>query len=59
MEDTGEAVADHEFRPQIGCLGLQFLDTDQVGLLPWRPIKKALVGGGADAIEIGRYNAHD
>src|SRR3569833_2008109 len=58
VEGAAEAAAGHEFRPEVGGLRLEFLHADDVGMLRGEPIEKALGGGGADTVEVGRYNSH-
>ncbi|MNT09064.1 hypothetical protein D3C72_1438300 [compost metagenome] len=40
----------------VGFLGLQFLHADHVRVLLAHPLEKALLGRGADAVEVGADN---
>src|SRR5690606_33192420 len=39
-------------------LGLELLHADEIRVLPGEPFEKALAGGGADAVEVGRDDAY-
>jgi len=58
VKSAAEAVARHEFGLEVGGLRLEFLHADDVGALSGQPVEEAFGGGGADAVEVGRYNAH-
>ncbi len=58
VEGAGEAVALDEFGLEVGGLCLEFLHADDVGTLAGQPVEEAFGGGGADAVEVGRYNSH-
>ena len=45
------------FRRQIRDLGFQFLDADDIGILPVEPGEETLHACRADAVEIGGYDA--
>src|SRR5512139_470430 len=58
VEGAGEAVALDEFGPEVGGLRLELLHAHDVGVLRGKPVEETLAGGGADAVEVGRYNSH-
>src|SRR5512139_1904555 len=58
VEGAAKAVALDELWPEVGGLRLEFLHADDVGVLRGQPVEETLGGGGADAVEVGRYNSH-
>ena len=58
MEIAEKLVRLQHFPRQVGGMGLEFLHAHHIGMLLVQPFEKALVGGGADAVQVRGYNAH-
>jgi hypothetical protein len=58
MEIAGQLGRIAHFRAQVGGLGLEFLEADQVGVLVFQPGIQAFAGGGADSVKIQADDAH-
>ena len=44
------------FARQVAGLGLEFLQADEVGVLPLQPVEEALAGGRTDAVQVQGYD---
>jgi orotate phosphoribosyltransferase len=59
MEMAEQAVGLQHLAREVGRVRLEFLHTHHVCVLSRKPGEKTLVGGGADAVEVGGYNAQN
>src|SRR3989338_9110200 len=59
MEVTMIAGRSEHLHCHVRRLRLEFLQTDNVGVLPREPFKKSLAGGGADPVQVDRDDAHE